>query len=70
MLVMDELVGVAMVKGIKANYRKMAALQGTTLEKMEEEMKQQIRDGTCRSGTVGSGWDEGGMRVGFWSPRL
>lgn len=47
-LVMDEVMGVPMVEGIRANYRKMAALQGTTLEAMEEAMKQQIRDGTFK----------------------
>ena len=47
-LVMDELQAPSLVKGLRANYSKMAALQGTTLEAMEEAMKAQIRAGTYK----------------------
>jgi len=45
-LVMDELQAPSLVKGLRANYAAMAALRGTTLEAMEEEMKEQVRRGT------------------------
>ena len=47
-LVMDELRAPSLVKGLRDNYREMAALRGTTLEEMEEEMKAQVRAGTLR----------------------
>lgn len=40
--------GVPLVEGVRANYRKMAALQGTTLEEMEEKMKEEVRTHSCR----------------------
>jgi aarF domain-containing kinase len=45
-LVMDELEAPSLVKGLKANYREMARLQGTTLEAMEEKMKEEVRNGS------------------------
>jgi aarF domain-containing kinase len=45
-LVMDELQAPSLVKGLKANYKEMAKLQGTTLEALEEQMKEEVRQGT------------------------
>ena len=45
LLVMEYLEGVKLVDGIREQYRKLAASTGTTLEKMEAERNEAIRQG-------------------------
>ena len=51
-LVMEYLDGVKLVDGIRSKYRKLAALQGKTLEDLEAEKNQMIKEGKFQHQTV------------------
>lgn len=46
-LVMERLEGVPLVQGVRAQYKRYAEAHGTTLEAMEEEQKEKVRNAAC-----------------------
>lgn len=51
-LVMEYLQGVKLVDGIRNKYRKVAALQGKTLEELEAERTKMVREGKFKAQSV------------------